>query len=182
MPTLRELTEYHKPATLDEALKLLRRTRIKTVPLAGGTSLVPEAARDVQAVVDLNALDLSFIKTSEVSGDRRGLEIGATTKLQALADHEAVHAYADRVLVTAILDSASRHVREAASLAGSIVAAPGNTPHQLARKHPANRDRHSQDVDELEDQIPVHCRSFFMCASGIAVPSGTGWSKRLVAS
>ena len=85
MPSLRELTEYHKPATLDEALKLLRRTRLKTVPLAGGTSLVPEAARDVQAVVDLNALDLSFIKTSEVSGDLRGLEIGATTKLQALA-------------------------------------------------------------------------------------------------
>jgi CO/xanthine dehydrogenase FAD-binding subunit len=128
MPTLRELTEYHKPATLDEALKLLRRTRVKTVPLAGGTSLVPEAARDVQAVVDLNALDLSFIRTAEASGELHGLEIGATTKLQALADHEAVRAYADGVLVTAIFDSASRHVREAASLAGSIVAAPGNSP------------------------------------------------------
>jgi len=122
MPTLRELTEYHKPATLDEALKLLRRTRIKTVPLAGGTSLVPEAARDVQAVVDLNALDLSFVRQEP------DLQIGATTKLQTLADHEAVRAYAAGVLVKAILDSASRHVREAASLAGSIVAAPGNSP------------------------------------------------------
>jgi carbon-monoxide dehydrogenase medium subunit len=128
MPTLRELTEYHQPTTLDEALKLLRRTRIKTVPLAGGTSLVPAAARDVQAVVDLNALDLSFVKTSEVSENLRGLEIGATTKLQALVDHEAVRAYADGVLVTAILDAASRHTREAASLAGSIVSAPGNSP------------------------------------------------------
>ncbi len=138
MPTLRELTEYHKPATLDEALKLLRRTRVKTVPLAGGTSLVPAAARDVQAVVDLNALDLSFIKSSEVFEEHpeaersgrnvQGLEIGATTRLQALADHEAVRAYAGGMLVKAILDSASRHVREAASLAGSIVAAPGNSP------------------------------------------------------
>ena len=74
MPTLRELTEYHKPSTLDEALKLLRRTRVKTVPLAGGTSLVPEAAHDVQAVVDLSALGLSFIKTAEVSENLRGLE------------------------------------------------------------------------------------------------------------
>jgi CO/xanthine dehydrogenase FAD-binding subunit len=128
MPTLRELTEYHKPTTVDEALKLLRRTSIKTVPLAGGTSLVPAAAPDVQAVVDLNALGLSFVKTSEVSENLRSLEIGATTRLQALVDHEAVRAYADGVFVTAILDAATRHTREAASLAGSIVAAPGNSP------------------------------------------------------
>jgi len=138
MPTLRELTEYHQPTTLDDALKLLRRTGVKTVPLAGGTSLVPEAARDVQAVVDLNALDLSFIQTPEVSAEHPGakrsgqnfgsLEIGATTKLQTLVDHETVRAYADSVLVTAILNAASRNTREAASLAGSIVAAPGNSP------------------------------------------------------
>src|SRR5512139_2322927 len=103
MPTLRELTEYHRPTTLDEALKLLRRTSLKTVPLAGGTSLVPEAARDVQAVVDLSALDLSYIKTSEVSENLRGLEIGATTKLQAIADHEVTRAYANGLLGTAIL-------------------------------------------------------------------------------
>ena len=122
MPSLRELTEYHKPATLDEALKLLRRSRLKTVPLAGGTSLVPEAAHDVQAVVDLDALGLSFVRQGQ------DLQLGATTKLQALADHEAVRAYAAGMLVKAILDSASRHTREAASLAGSIVAAPGNSP------------------------------------------------------
>ncbi len=122
MPTLRELTEYYKPTTLDEALKLLRRTRIKTMPLAGGTSLVPEAGRDVQAVVDLSALDLSFIRQEPE------LQIGATTKLQAIADHEAARTYANGVFVTAILDSASRNTREAASLAGSIVAAPGNSP------------------------------------------------------
>ena len=128
MPTLRDLTEYHKPATLDEALKLLRRTRVKTVPLAGGTSLIPEAARDVQAVVDLNALGLSYVQTSEVSENFGSLEIGATTKLQTLADHDSVRAYAGGVLAAAILDSASRHTREAASLAGSIVSAPGNSP------------------------------------------------------
>jgi carbon-monoxide dehydrogenase medium subunit len=128
MPTLRELTEYHQPTTLDEALKLLRRTSVKTVPLAGGTSLVPAATRDVQAAVDLNALGLSYIKTSAAARDFGSLDIGATTTLQTLVDHEAVRTYADGTLVTAILDSASRHTREAASLAGSIVAAPGNSP------------------------------------------------------
>ena len=39
MPTLRELTEYHKPATIDEAVKLLRRRKIATRPIGGGTTV-----------------------------------------------------------------------------------------------------------------------------------------------
>ena len=119
MPTLRELTEYHKPETIEEALKLLRRTSVKTVPLAGGTSLVPSAAHDVQAVVDLSALGLSYVK---------GLSIGATTTLQTIVEHAELRAYADGVLTAAILDSASRQTREGATLAGSIISAAGNSP------------------------------------------------------
>ncbi len=119
MPTLRELTEYHQPETLEDAMKLLRRTRVKTVPLAGGTRLVPAAAPGVQAVVDLSALGLSYVK---------GLSIGATTTLQTIVDHADLRTYADGVLTAALLDSASRQTREGASLAGSIVAASGNSP------------------------------------------------------
>ncbi len=138
MPTLRELTEYHQPETIEEALKLLRRTSVKTVPLAGGTGLVPSTAPDVQAVVDLSALGLSYIKTSEVFAEYpeakhseqnlRGLEIGATTTLQTIIDHAKLRTYADGVLTAAILDSASRQTREGATLAGSIVSAAGNSP------------------------------------------------------
>jgi aerobic carbon-monoxide dehydrogenase medium subunit len=128
MPTLRTLTEYHKPETIEAALKLLRRTNIKTVLLAGGTSLVPASAPDVQAVVDLSALGLSYIQTSEVSENFGSLSIGATTTLQTIADHAALRAYADGMLTTAILDTASRQTREEATLGGSIVAAAGNSP------------------------------------------------------
>jgi CO/xanthine dehydrogenase FAD-binding subunit len=119
MPILRELTEYHRPETIEEALKLLRRTRVKTVPLAGGTSLVPAATPDVQAVVDLSALGLSYVK---------GLSLGAMTTLQTIVDHADLRTYADGVLTAAILDSASRQTREGATLAGSIVSAAGNSP------------------------------------------------------
>ncbi|MBI5567647.1 MAG: FAD binding domain-containing protein [Chloroflexi bacterium] len=128
MPTLRELTEYHKPTTIDEAVKLLRRRKIHTRPIGGGTALVAEASPDVQAVVDLSQLGLSYVKTSEVSENLRGLEIGATTTLQALIDDAHVQAYADGVLVKAILDTASRNTREAATFAGSIVASDGKSP------------------------------------------------------
>jgi CO/xanthine dehydrogenase FAD-binding subunit len=119
MPTLRELTEYHKPETIEDAMKLLRRTSVKTVPIAGGTSLVPSATQNVQAVVDLGALGLSYVK---------GLSIGATTTLQAIVDHADLRTYADGVLTAAVLDTASRQTREGATLAGSIVSAAGNSP------------------------------------------------------
>lgn len=128
MPTLRELVEYHKPADIEEAIKLLRRPNVRTVPIAGGTALVPSAAREVEAVVDLGALGLSYIESSEAPENPGGLAIGATTTLQTIADDDRVRDYADGVLVKAILDSASHNVRDAATIAGSIVAGEGNSP------------------------------------------------------
>jgi CO/xanthine dehydrogenase FAD-binding subunit len=112
--------EYHKPANLDEALQLLRRPQVRTVPLGGGTALVPGAAHDVQAVVDLSALDLAYVKVD------REITIGATTTLQQIVEATALRDYAGGVLVKAALDSASRNTRDAATLAGSIVAAGSN--------------------------------------------------------
>jgi probable selenate reductase FAD-binding subunit len=123
MPTLRELTEYHTPTTLDDALKLLRRRKIHTVPIGGGGSLVADAPREVQAVVDLSQLGLSFVEA-----DANGLTIGATTTLQTLLDDQRIHAYAGGVLLKALRDTAGRNVRESATLAGAIVAARSNSP------------------------------------------------------
>jgi len=123
MPTLRELTEYHTPTTLDEALKLLRRRKIRTVPIGGGGSLVADAPPDVQAVVDLSKLGLSFVEAGE-----DGLSLGATTTLQRLLDDQHINAYAGGMLLKALRDTAGRNVRESATLAGSIVAARSNSP------------------------------------------------------
>ncbi|HZY44691.1 MAG TPA: FAD binding domain-containing protein [Anaerolineae bacterium] len=123
MPSLRELTEYHKPTNLDEAIKLLQRPQVRTVPLAGGTQLVPSAAHHIEAVVDLSSLNLSYIKSTS-----QGIAIGATTTLQQIVDDEIMGEYADGVLITAMLDSASLNTRNAASIAGSIVGAAGNSP------------------------------------------------------
>ena len=128
MPTLRELTEYHTPTSLDEALTLLRRPDVRTVPIAGGSGLVPAAPRNVEAVVDLSALDLAYIKPCEESQTPAGLCIGATTTLQTIIEDETIRDYADGALVKTILDTATRNVRDAASLAGSIVDAQGNSP------------------------------------------------------
>lgn len=123
MPSLRELTEYHKPASIDEALQLLHRPDVRSLLIAGGTGVVADASPDVQAVIDLSGLNLSYIKTTE-----HGLAIGATTTLQQVLADKAIRDYADGVLIKAILDSAALNTRNAASIAGSIVGAAGNSP------------------------------------------------------
>src|SRR5437868_12331882 len=75
------LLEYHWAEHIDEALMLLSRTDMKTVPLAGGTYLLGQKDDSIQAVVDLRDLELAYI-----SEDARGIHIGAMTTLQAMVD------------------------------------------------------------------------------------------------
>jgi len=56
------LTEILRSSTLAEAVRLLWRPNVKTAILAGGTTLVPQARRDVQSLVDLCDLKLAYIK------------------------------------------------------------------------------------------------------------------------
>ena len=58
---LLNLLEYAWAEHLDEALVLLSRTDMKTVPLAGGTYLLGQADDSIQAVVDLRDLELAYI-------------------------------------------------------------------------------------------------------------------------
>jgi carbon-monoxide dehydrogenase medium subunit len=78
------ISEYHRPQTLDEALTLLQRSRA-SVPLAGGTDLIPSRAPHAQAVVDLQALGLD-----ELSVEGFHMHIGATVSLQRLVESPLV--------------------------------------------------------------------------------------------
>ncbi len=108
------ISEYHRPATLEEALALLARTDVKTAPLGGGTVLngLPE---DVpETVVDLQSLGLDF--TSE-EGDT--LTIGAMTTLNNLTEDDSVS-----VLLRELAHrEAPNTIRKAATIGGAIGAA-----------------------------------------------------------
>jgi putative selenate reductase FAD-binding subunit len=100
------ITEYHRPDTLEEALHLLAREGVKTLPLGGG-SLLNAPNPEQYAVVDLQALGLNRI---EKKGNT--LQVGATATLQALLD-------------TPDLPAALYQV---ATLAGALVSAGGRSP------------------------------------------------------
>jgi CO/xanthine dehydrogenase FAD-binding subunit len=111
------IIEYHRPETIDDAVKLLQRPNLTTRPLGGGTVLSAPSAEQV-AVVDLQALNLN-----EISQRGNALYVGASATLQKLLDSANLPA----ALAAAIRHEATYNMRHAATVAGSLVAADGRS-------------------------------------------------------
>jgi CO/xanthine dehydrogenase FAD-binding subunit len=111
------ITEYHRPSTIDEAIKLLARSGLVTIPLAGGT-VVNRPSMESFAVVDLQNLGLNSIHL-----DGKSLEIGAMASLQSILDDGHV----PQALDTAIRQETSFNLRQVASMAGTLIAADGRS-------------------------------------------------------
>jgi CO/xanthine dehydrogenase FAD-binding subunit len=116
------ITEYHRPDTLEAALKLIRRKAPETRPLGGGTVLSAPSAAPV-AVVDLQAL-----KLNKISRKGNSLHIGSAATLQALLETEGVQA----ALADAVRHEVAYNMRQVATVAGSLVAADGRSPFAVA--------------------------------------------------
>lgn len=116
------ITTYHRPQTLDEALTLL--SQPNALPLGGGTLLAHSTANG--SVVDLQALGLNRIHKKgkdSLTGAGQSLEIGATVTLQQLFESE----HCPSALKTAIKLEVPLNLRNAATVAGDIVASDGGS-------------------------------------------------------
>jgi CO/xanthine dehydrogenase FAD-binding subunit len=116
------ITEYHRPSTLEEALKLIKRKNPETRPLGGGTVLSAPSSEQV-AVVDLQKL-----KLNKISAKGKSVTIGAVATLQALMETEGI----PTPLSAAIRHEAAFNMRGVATVAGSLVSADGRSPFALA--------------------------------------------------
>lgn len=116
------LQEYHRPETVSHALEFLADPRSQRLPLAGGTHLVPaletRQCRDVDGVVDLAGLDLSFI---EREGHR--LRIGAMTTITDLVQHPACASIAGGILPRTARFEGPQNLCNAATVGGLIALA-----------------------------------------------------------
>ena len=117
------LREIHKPTTIEDAIKLLRQPN--TVALAGGTQLISAKrnASRVQAVVDLSALNLGYIRDAgaPLAG---AIAIGATTTLADVNDSPILRAAANGVMAQAAHRTASSILRNQATIAGTLISEP----------------------------------------------------------
>lgn len=116
------IVEYHRPDNLQEALRLLNRKEIKTVPLAGG-SVINAPSIELFAVVDLQNLALNQI---QVKGNY--LNVGATVTLQSLLDSPVI----PENLPAVIRHEAAYNLRQVATVAGTLVSADGRSPFATA--------------------------------------------------
>lgn len=110
------ITNYHRPNTFEEALRLLDQPN--TVPLGGGTLLSHTSLESI-SVVDLQSLNLNLI---QLKGNN--LEIGSTVKLQEFLESDACH----EAIRSAIKLEAPPNLRNSATVGGTLVASDGRSP------------------------------------------------------
>ncbi len=114
------LRDYHRPADLQSAQKLLQRADARAVPLILSPRLPLDPYRDADAVVDLSQLKLNTIKE-----DGGTIRIGGMTPLQELADSDLLQAQAGGVLCQAAHLAAHLGLRNVATLGGAILSTDG---------------------------------------------------------
>ena len=102
---------YHRPHTIEEALKLLNRADVCSAIVAGGTDLNPNLDDEVEAIIDLQALGLARIEIAE-----NRLSLGAMSRLQDIADYPG----APDLLKAAIRYEAPNTFRNMATIGGLI--------------------------------------------------------------
>jgi CO/xanthine dehydrogenase FAD-binding subunit len=116
------LSDYYRPATLDEAITLLARRERRLRPLAGGTLLVGQlesgALRELDGVVDLQGLGLRYLRQEDDS-----LLVGALATLTDLVEDEAASALATGLLRRAAQGEGPVNLRNVATVGGVIAAA-----------------------------------------------------------
>ena len=109
-----KLKAYHRPANLDEALRLLSRRGVNTAIVAGGTYINAHLANRVDEVIDLQAVGLT---EASYSSDR--LTLGAMVRLQRIVEDSQAPAL--------LRETAQREgpntLRHAASVGGIVVGA-----------------------------------------------------------
>ena len=110
------IKNYHRPNSVNEVLELLASRDKHTVLLAGGTFLSQSSVRP-DVLVDLQSLGLD---TLQEKGNI--LEIGAVVSLQQLIDFDV-----DSGLKAAIRHEATYNIRQAATVAGTLISADGRS-------------------------------------------------------
>lgn len=110
------IKEYFRPKTIHEAVELLQQNEL-AIPIGGGTSL--KKIVEKIAVVDLQDLDLSYIKKVE-----KEINIGSLTTLEQMKEYFSGNENISRALKI----EGSKNQRTQSSLGGFLKLAGGRSP------------------------------------------------------
>jgi putative selenate reductase FAD-binding subunit len=111
------IVEYYRPQSINDALELLSKSHLKTIPLAGG-STISKRVDDI-AVVDLQDLPLCYIRN-----EGETTCVGATTTLDNFLEFNKSNIFFTEPLRI----QASKNQRVAGTIGGLMVTANGRSP------------------------------------------------------
>jgi CO/xanthine dehydrogenase FAD-binding subunit len=145
------IVEYHRPESLDDALALLARKDLVTLPLGGGTVLSRHQKEDF-AVVDLQRLGLN-----QFQREGQLLRIGAAVTLQQLLEYEDLPEGIGDCLRESLIAETALNMRRAATVAGTIVSCDGRSPFVTALLALDPRLKWADDDESLAlgDYLPL---------------------------
>ena len=111
------ITAYHRPRSVDEAIRLIARSSPVTLPLGGGSVLSHYRGEEIE-VVDLQALGLNRVLMKGTS-----LAIGAAVTLQQLLESAATL----QAMGPALKLEAPLNLRNTATVAGTLMVCDGRS-------------------------------------------------------
>ncbi len=111
-------SEYVRPASVEEASRLLAEHGEKARVLAGGTDLMSEKDPALEVLVDISGLDLDYIRS-----DEKGLHIGARATFSDMAVNPVLDACGHSVLAEAARQMGTPQIRNVATVGGNLCAA-----------------------------------------------------------
>lgn len=110
-----QLKAYHRPGSIDDALRLLSRPGVNTTIVAGGTDVVPRLPELVDEVVDLQRIP----GLAEINYAGQNMTIGAMVRLQTIVDA----GQAPALLREAARREGPNTLRHAATIGGLVAGA-----------------------------------------------------------
>jgi len=113
--TLFRPSEYFKPNSVAEAIKLLEQYGEKGWLIAGGTDLLVEKDPQVEVLIDIAGLGLDYVKS-----DSQGVRIGATTTFANIAASPILQKNPYNILVQAASQIGTPQIRNVATIGGNI--------------------------------------------------------------
>src|SRR3954471_17117809 len=116
------ITQYHRPATVREAVALLVPGR---AVIAGGTDLMvnPRYTQGVTELVDITRLDLAYIRLADGWQANGRVYLGAATTMYEINNSSLLAGVASGILAHAAGTCGSPNIRNVATIGGNVCSA-----------------------------------------------------------
>jgi carbon-monoxide dehydrogenase medium subunit len=106
---------FYQPASVREAVLLLRKTADRGKIVAGATDIITRPDRSIRFLIDITRLGLDYIRPQA-----KGYALGATVTMATLERSARVRAFAGGILAQAAASCGSMQNRQLATLGGNL--------------------------------------------------------------